>query len=291
MTTSKTAQPQLADTPADIPDQWETFLTMIEDTLCSVVVHVGIEPFLDAMMPATVIQAEIALAHVTANGMPTVAEGKTLMAFDEALQTAIGVPGQHYLGRITANGLRRIYVLIRNDADLPQVERTLVTVGQTHGYEVALMQITDAPLRPYRDLLYPTDQDWQWIADQRQLDALRDAGDMTAETRPVEHWCAFTSPRAAEQFADWARSKGYRVAPVEPGTSHEDGFVVRLTHLATMAPQDIGLHTMRLLDACAGQGGSYEGWQAMVVQSAGQGLAEAQRQGLGAETSPILRLH
>lgn len=138
-------------------------------------------------------------------------------------------------------------------------------MGANTTYRLLLSVQFDAEKSAYWHYLYPTEDDWQVIADMHVLDTLHKNGDVSTRTRRVSHWAYFSNTREARQFADWAKANLYRDVSVA-STKDSKKFVVHFSHVGTMELPDITHHTIAINRAVNALGGNYDGWEAVVVR-------------------------
>jgi uncharacterized protein (TIGR01619 family) len=122
----------------------------------------------------------------------------------------------------------------------------------------------DSGWEQYLNVLCPSPEDLQRIANMDLLDVLQDRGDVLTAAREVRHWMYFPSESSRVLFRDAAAAVGYRT--VSESSSKGDlpfGIVVARTQSIEQA--SIDRTVIELLHLSQRFDGEYDGWETPVV--------------------------
>lgn len=246
-------------------DTWYTFPAQMGEHRVFISFNQSYSTIAETDPRRSLLKVRVPIKNPNDAGMPTNAEFPALASLDEKLDAALSAMDAAYVGRLTVNGHRYFYfyVSFAEEAAADVIAR----ISHETGYALEYEYEQDEAKEGYWHDIYPTADDWQVIEDLEVLDALRERGDKPEVTREVLHWAYFSDQSAANTFAAWARENSYDVTAIErPEDEDESGFVVRFSHMGTMALDDITHHTIAINRKAIEMEGDYDGWETSVEQ-------------------------
>jgi len=165
-------------------------------------------------------------------------------------------------GRITTEGRREFYFYGETEGGFRQA----VGAGMKgfDGYRFDVGSQKDSGWEQYFNVLYPSPECLQRIANMDLLDVLRDRGDVLTAAREVQHWTYFPSESARLQFRDAAAVVGYRFVS-ESSSKGELPFGIVVACSQSIEQAAIDRTVVELLHLCQRFDGEYDGWETPVV--------------------------
>lgn len=247
-------------------DKWDFYFCTIEERPASIALDLGAaEAGPDPTRPF-LLCVRLAMLRPRPDGLSSSEEAPELNALEKRLDEALTAAcGAEQVGRLTWNGVRELFYYGRSDEEIERALR--VATEGSPDREVQWRHEHDPEWTFYRDFLYPSPGQMQWILDRRVVDQLRSHGDSLEVPRPVDHYVNFTDRAARDEFLKLAVERGF-----EGRTSDvEDEAAPRFcAHLVREDPVDLShIHEVVLeLRALADEhGGEYDGWGCPVQQA------------------------
>jgi hypothetical protein len=114
------------------------------------------------------------------------------------------------------------------------------------------------------NVLYPSPEDIQRIANMDLLDVLRKKGDVLSVAREVQHWMYFGSEESRTQFRDAAMAVGFRAAS-ESISKADLPFGIVIARTQSIEQKSIDSTVIELLHLSRRFDGDYDGWETPVV--------------------------
>lgn len=243
-------------------DHWEFFLCQMGESQASIFFDAGIADEINELPCDMLVKVRVRVKEPNDNGMPTNAEFESLVAVEDHIETWIKKAGGAYVGRVTVDGWRH-FRLFAPSSHI-DTDSLVATLAREHEYEAHAVSEPDPDKTGYWEDLYPTDQDWQIIGDQKVIEQLEKGGDDLQTPREIHHWVYFESSAARSDFKTWALNEGFKFEKdLEPDAENPRWGVI-LFHIGTPKLGDITHYTLALFNKAKGQGAEYDGWETSV---------------------------
>jgi uncharacterized protein (TIGR01619 family) len=165
-------------------------------------------------------------------------------------------------GRITTEGRREFYFY----GETKDGFRNAVGQALTgfHGYKFDVGEQEDSLWEQYLNVLYPSPEDFQRIANMDLLDVLVEKGDVLTAARKVQHWMYFRSEQSRALFRDAAAAAGFRFVS-ESSSKGELPFGIVVARTQSIEQNSIDRTVIELLNLCRRFDGDYDGWETPIV--------------------------
>jgi regulator of RNase E activity RraB len=118
----------------------------------------------------------------------------------------------------------------------------------------------------FKTILFPGEQQLQWMMDRAVVDSLTKHGDPLTERRRVDHWIYFEDAAGRDAFEAAANAAGF--ATVEASkTPADDGRLGIQVHREDFVDLDrIHAVVMELVELAKAHRGDYDGWETAVLK-------------------------
>jgi regulator of RNase E activity RraB len=190
-------------------------------------------------------------------------EAPALYKIEDALAPSLAREYRAILcGRITTEGRREFYFYGETNDGFGNAVRKVMTGFE--GYKFDVGEQDDSSWNQYLNVLYPSLEDLERIANVDLLDKLVEQGDVLTVPREVQHWVSFRSEQSRALFREAAAGAGYGIV----GDHESDGefsFGISITRTQSIEQKLIDQTVVELLRLCGTFNGDYEGWETQVV--------------------------
>jgi regulator of RNase E activity RraB len=167
-----------------------------------------------------------------------------------------------FCGAITTEGRREFYFYGKSREGFDAA--TVRSLAKFPTYRFDSGEKNDPLWEQYLEVLYPSKEDLQRIANRDLLDQLEKRGDVLSVRREVRHWVYVRSKQSRELFGKAAATCGYGIVSESDGPKDTPlGIVVsRVQSVDQNAADEIVLELLRLAQHFDGE---YDGWETPIV--------------------------
>ncbi len=244
-------------------DNWKPYLCNVNSKLASILVNLGLRAAVPITSKPWLLWVWVYFRSPRADGLSDGKEVPTLYKIEDALTLCVSRECRAILtGRITTDCRREFYFY----GETKHGFRKAVVEALTgfEGYKFDLGDKQDPPWDQYLNVLYPSPDDLQRIANMDLLDELVKRGDVLTVPRKVQHWMSFRSEQSRALFREAATGGGYEIV----GETDSDGefpYGISATRTQSIEKNLIDQTVIELLRLCLTFNGDYEGWEPPVV--------------------------
>jgi uncharacterized protein (TIGR01619 family) len=244
-------------------DNWKPYLCNVNGKLASIFVNLGLRGEVPILSKPWLLWTWVHFQTPRADGLSDSKEAPTLYKIEDALDLCLSRACQAIpCGRITTEGRREFYFYGETNNGLRHAVKAALKGFEGYRYDIGSQE--DSEWGQYLNVLYPSPDDLQRIANMDLLDVLREKGDVLTVAREVQHWMYFGSEQSRSQFRDAAIASGFRV--ISESTSEGNlpfGIVVARTQ--SIEQESIDRTVIELLNLSRRFDGDYDGWETPVV--------------------------
>jgi uncharacterized protein (TIGR01619 family) len=246
-------------------DNWDFYFAHVNEVVASLFVDLGIRDSVPDPHRPWLLWSWVYFQQHSDDGLSTSDEAPVLNQIEDALIQAVKERTEAELvGRITTNGRREFYFYgPRSDGFAEAVANALKNYPE---YQFDAGAQDDPEWSQYIDVLYPTPEECQRIANRQVVENLEECGDSLKAPRPVRHWIYFKSSEDLSKFVAEAVSSGFKVIHESESDDLESDYLYgvtleRVDNVDWDSINDVTLHLSRLAGAF---GGDYDGWETSV---------------------------
>ena len=244
-------------------ENWKPYLSNVNGKLASIFVNLGLRGEVPIVSKPWLLWAWVYFQSPRADGLSDSKEAPTLYQIEDALSLCVERACQAIpCGRITTEGRREFYFYGETKNGFRRAVEAALTGFD--GYRFDAGDQEDPQWGQYLNVLYPSTEDLQRIANMDLLDVLQEKGDVLTVPREVQHWMYFSSEESRGLFRDAAVVAGFKV--VSELTSEGDfPFGIVLARTQSVEQKSIDRTVLELLNLTRRFDGDYDGWETRVV--------------------------
>jgi|SRR5579864_271608 len=244
-------------------ENWKPYLCNVNGKIASIFVNLGLRDSAPIASKPWLLWTWVYFQTPRPDGLSDSKEAPTLYKIEDALNSCVSdacraVP----CGRITTEGRREFYFYGETkDGFRHAVEAALESF---EGYKCDPGDQEDPRWVQYIDVLYPSPEDLQRIANMDLLAVLVERGDVLSVAREVRHWLYFRSESCRALFRDAAAAVGYKIAS-ESSAKGDLPFGIEVTRTQCIEQPSIDATVIELLHLSQRFDGEYDGWETPVI--------------------------
>jgi len=247
-----------------ITENWDFYLCRVDGKFASIFVDLGAVNEAPVKTHPVMAYVRLMIRNPREDGMPGNDEYGRLVAIEDALEATCGGGDAIYVGRCTSDGCRDFYFYTVEGLAWQDVIGACMSAYPEYRFDLGRRE--DPSWSSYCTFLYPTEVDRQGIENRRVCEALERNGDELLVAREIDHWAGFSEKNGRDEFVERAVSLGFSVRGISAG--EQDGaYWAQLWRSDIPSMSGIDDVTLPLFKLALDCGGSYDGWESVVVQS------------------------
>lgn len=244
-------------------ENWKPYLCKINDKLASIFVNLGLGGEAPIASKPWLLWTWVYFQAPRTDGLSDSKEAPTLYKIEDALSACLShacraVP----CGRITTEGRREFYFYGETKEGFDQAVSTGMEGFDDYRFDIGSQK--DSEWEQYFNVLYPSPEDLQRIANMDLLDVLVQKGDVLSVAREVQHWLYFRSESSRTEFRDAAVAIGYKIV-AESSAKGDLPFAILVVRTQSIEKSTIDATVIELLHLAQRFGGEYDGWETLLI--------------------------
>jgi uncharacterized protein (TIGR01619 family) len=244
-------------------DNWKPYLCNVNGKLASIFVNLGIRGDVPIAAKPWLLWTWVYFQTPRSDGLSDSKEAPTLYKIEDALEVCVGRACQATpCGRITTEGRREFYFYGETKSGFSQAVEAALQGFEGYRYDAGCQE--DSEWGQYLNVLYPSPEDLQRIANMDLLDVLVKKGDVLTVAREVQHWMYFRSESSRSLFRDAAVATGFKVVS-EPSSKGNLPFGIVVARTQSIEQNTIDCTVLDLFNLARRFDGDYDGWETPVV--------------------------
>ena len=244
-------------------DNWTPYLCQVNGHPASITVNRGLaENAPDAAKP-WLLWIWVHFHSSRPDGLTTRADAERLWKIEDVLTARlIETCGAVMVGRITTCGRREFYFYGESNERLSEVVPQTLGNFPGHRFESGYRQEPD--WGHYFQVLLPSGDELQRIANRDVLDVLLKHGDLASVSRLVRHWIYFASPDQRAQYKAAAHQREFTFEYESDDGPKDAPYVLCLSRVQSVEEDAIHAVVFELCELAEEFGGEYDGWETQV---------------------------
>ena len=244
-------------------NNWKFYLCNVNNELASIFVDLGLREVVPIKTKPWLLWIWIYFESPRPDGLSSNQEAPTLYEIEDALFSSLSGACQAIpCGRITTDGRREFYYYGEKSEGFRDAVQEAMTSFKRYRFELGEQE--DPRWEQYLNVLYPSPQALQRIANMDLLDVLAKRGDIHTVAREVQHWLYFRSRLSRASFRDMAFAAGYKIVS-EKKSEAEAPFVISIARTQPIDQQSIDATVIELMEMSHPFDGEYDGWETPVI--------------------------
>jgi uncharacterized protein (TIGR01619 family) len=244
-------------------DNWKPYLCNVNDKLASIFVNLGLRDAAPIKSKPWLLWTWVYFQTPRTDGLSHNKEAPTLYKIEDALNFSVShacaaIP----CGRITTEGRREFYFYGETKTGFGKAVQD--ALAGFEGYKFDVGQQEDPRWEQYLNVLYPSLEDRERIANMDLLEVLVEKGDVLSVAREVQHWMYFPSLSARKAFREAVSEVGFSIVS-EPISDADCRFGIVVSRTQAIEERLIDETVVTLLRLARRFEGEYSGWETPVV--------------------------
>jgi hypothetical protein len=246
-------------------EHWETYMAEIEHKPASILVDMTpYEQGPNKLLPYLLICGPkyIKLQNNGLPGFDQIPELEKMLDAGDKILT--GVTSKILLGTFTYNGERLNYYYIKDTAEIAKALGRLYKRKYPEAEYICKMKY-DPTWSAYREFLYPSEKNLNWIQNNKIINGLLQQGDSLKKPRDISFIWLFENESDRKKFSDFALSKHYQLQETKYMSKADFHYMLKLSVFSSVTPEAIDQITTELKTETLKYKAQYLGWMCKAI--------------------------
>jgi hypothetical protein len=244
-------------------DNWDFYLTEVNDHPASVFLDMGIAPDVPIKDYTVLGVLRVIMNAPREDGLSSQEEFDDLVALEDHLIPATAAGGlAHHVGRDTSGGTRDYYFYTKDGDAFMAAVNTAMEKFPAYKFDAGIYG--EADWNTYLNFLYPSDHEKQIMSNRGVLAALAENGDDHDIKRQIDHQAVFKDARAGQTFVTLIQIKNFQILQIAREKLWGGNQIIDFCR--EDKPAHIDDITIFLHDEIKKLGGHYDGWGCNVMK-------------------------
>lgn len=244
-------------------DDWDFYFCRVDDRLASKFVDLGALELAPVERLPYMAYVRLPMNAPRNDGLSSQGEFDALVAVEDALEAELVDADTAYLGRSTTNGYRDFFFYLAASDTWSQ--RVAKTMQAFPAYRHEADAREDADWSIYLSYLSPNETERHCIENRRVCESLERHGDALTAEREIDHWAYFESAEARDAFVTAATQLGFALRVASDPDGEQEAYGAQVWRADIPSYRGIDDVTFPLDELATEHGGSYDGWECVVV--------------------------
>jgi len=247
-------------------ENWENYMALLEKKPASVLVNLALyDKSPNRSLPYLLITGPKS-RHCETNGIPSKEEIPVLEEMLHETDLFIsGVTPKILAGTLTYNCQRVNYYYVKDTAGLG-VAMARLYKRSYKDYEYVCKIKPDPDWSSYRNFLYPTEENFTWIENNKIITDLITKGDSLTKPRDIHFILLFKTEQDRKAFISIVHKDGYKVDELSFIKKADVPYCIKISRFEKIEPDMIAEMTTEVKAAAKNNKGLYEGWSCDVTK-------------------------
>ncbi len=245
---------------------WDVYLAQYEKGPGSTTVNMDLIKFAPKKGLAFVLVTGVTTANCREDGFPNSFEFERLYQVSEAVETKVKELTKFELAGTFTYQCERLDYIYVSDTTSIRSELAQLYNSQFPHYKYYINLRADADWEAYREFLYPNEETLEFMANEKVLFQLRQAGDNLSEPRQIDHWLYFPDRKSQNLFMESIKNEGFKIEGEDKIGDSRLPFQLHISRIDKVLPDEIYQVTLHLRKQAKRFNGEYDGWETFVVK-------------------------
>lgn len=248
------------------PEKWDVYTASYEKGVGSVIINLSAKNYAPVNSLPYLVITGVKFKGCTVDGFPDKDAFIQLYAISDSIKAAIGGSVKNNMvGTFTYQCSRKDYYYVSDTTGLrillDNVFRKYFKV-----YEAIINIKEDRKWEIYRTGLYPNEITLEFMANDKVLSKLTEAGDKLEKERKVDHWIYFSSENDRDCFINYVIQKNFKIENKDKVSNGMRPYKLQISRVDKVDIGSISRNTLNLRKEAAKCHGEYDGWETFVIK-------------------------
>jgi uncharacterized protein (TIGR01619 family) len=257
----------IVNTAQSQQENWDVYLAQYEEGVGSTTLDMALIHTAPMKNLPYLLSASLTFKDCPSDGLPDQKEIDNLYVISDDIIKLVSsqVKKNQFVGTFTFQCERINFIYI---SDTLQIRNKLQKLFRDKYpmYETYISIKPDDEWTTYKDFLYPNEATQEYMANQKVMDKLIEAGDELSLPRLIDHWLYFSSDKDRGAFINYAKTQGFNIASVDLIKDSPMPYQLHISKEGNIDLAELCSLTLALRKKAKEFKGKYDGWESVVVK-------------------------
>lgn len=248
-------------------ENWDVYIARYKNKLGSITLNMALKSVAPVKTLPFVVITGVSFKNCNDEGLPGKREFASLYKISDSVKSI--------MDRLTTNNLTGSFTYMCQRLDYFYVSDTTGLREQlAFFYREKFPQYTpyyinikeDKLWAAYLDFLYPNEESFEFMQNQKVVTALQNGGDKLLKERLVDHWLYFKTDADRNCFIIYATKQKFKIIGKERSSDPTSPFKLHIARINKVNVASISKVTIELRKQAKKCNGEYDGWETVVVK-------------------------
>ena len=247
-------------------ENWDVYMAQYDKGPASIMLNMGMKKIAPVTELPFVLVTGVKFRDCPSDGMPSQNEFTNLYKISDSVKATVDRKVKNNLvGTFTYQCERLDYFYL---ADTTGLRQQLITLYKDHFslYTPYINIKADKEWKGYLNFLYPNEEAFEFMQNQKVVSRLQKAGDKLDKERQTDHWFYFSTGADRSCFIYYAVQKRFKIESTEKTTDLNRPFKLHLSRTDKVDIASISKITLELRRQAKKCKGEYDGWETFVIK-------------------------
>jgi uncharacterized protein (TIGR01619 family) len=245
--------------------KWDVYMAQYENGPGSTTLNMDLIKLAPKKELSFILITGVTTENCRDDGFPNSVEFERLYKVSDAVEARLKELTKFELsGSFTYQCERLDYIYVRDSISL-RTELTKLYKTEFPDFKYYINIKADADWETYLQFLYPNEETQEFMANEKVLAQLRQAGDDLSKPRQVDHWLYFTDKANRSSFLESIEKEGFKVEGEDKLKDSTLPFQLHISRTDNVNPGKIYKVTLSLRRKAKIHNGEYDGWETFVI--------------------------
>ena len=247
-------------------ENWDVYMAQYEKQPSSITINLALKPISPIKDLPFLLVTGVSFKNCDDEGMPQKREFNMLYKISDSVKAIVdGLVKNKLVGTFTHICQRFDYYYLADTLGLR--EKIAALYKEKFPLYVPYLAIKDDKTwSSYLDFLYPNEESYEFMQNQKMVMALKKGGDKLTKQRPVEHWLYFKTEADRNCFVIYATQQKFKIVAREKVAMPKTPFKLLLSRNDKVDAASITKITIEMKKQAKKCNGDYDGWETFVVK-------------------------
>ncbi|RBL93330.1 DUF695 domain-containing protein [Chitinophaga flava] len=249
-----------------VEDHWETYTAQYDDGVGSTIVNMSLLADAPIVQYPFLVKISVKINRCNQDGFPMENEWDGLYLMSDKLKAVFAVHGPFKaVGTFTIQCWRTDYYYVKDTVALRQA-LTAAAKKYQPTRECMIETRSDPKWNSYLKFLYPNEETFEYIKNQKVVIPLSQNGDKLTKPRQVDHWLYFKTEAGRNRFISYAQQQRYKIEDKKLSARSDFPYQLHLSRVDNVDLPTISKITLQLRRKVKEYDGTYDGWETFVIK-------------------------
>ena len=248
-------------------ENWDVYMARYKNKPSSVTLNMALKSVAPVEVLPFIVITGVSFKNCDEDGMPSKREFTNLYKISDSVKAVVDrLAKNNLVGSFTYLCQRLDYFYVSDTVGLRQQLTALYKEKFTQYIPYYINIKEDKTWAAYLDFLYPNEESYEFMQNQKMVTALQNGGDKLIKERLIDHWLYFKTDTDRNCFIIYATKQKFKIVAKERSSDPKAPFKLHIARTNKVDVPSISKITIELKRQAKKCNGEYDGWETFVVK-------------------------